>query len=92
MDKLTSRMLAVARFAHAYWFFGNLYEAVVRTPDTVIDNSSVTGLKPGSPVRYYLPAIPAVAATTVAGAALGWRRGGSRPALATAVGCLAASG
>lgn len=34
-NDLANRFLYVAEFTHAYWFFGNLYEALVKVPDRV---------------------------------------------------------
>ncbi len=64
---VTDRLLSVARFGYAHWFFGNLYEAVVRVPDRLVaTNDGTTPLGPGSPARYYLPVAPITVASTVA--------------------------
>lgn len=70
-------LLDVARLGHAHWFFGNLYEAVVRVPHRLAceqpdRNGSASPLGPGSPVRYYVPAIPATFPAAVAALVSGW--------------------
>jgi hypothetical protein len=87
-----ARLLTTARLGLAHWFFGNLYEEVVRMPDRLADAPSGGGLfAPGSPVRYHLPAAPVTVAATLACVVTGWRRRGDRPALA-AVGLLTTTG
>jgi hypothetical protein len=74
-----------AELGLAHWFFGNLYEEVVRMPARIADQPSPGGpLAPGSPVRYYIPAAPVTLAATLACVADGWRRRADRPALAAA--------
>lgn len=87
-------LLTVARFGHAHWFFGNLYEAIVRMPDRLAaEHDDVRGrrgagvLAPGSPARYYLPAAPVTVAATLAAAANSRTSGGDRTALAVAAAC-----
>jgi Domain of unknown function (DUF1772) len=76
----------------AHWFFGNLYEDVVRMPARIAEHPPAGGpFAAGSPVRYYLPAAPVTLATTLACVAAGWRRRACRPALAAA-GLLTATG
>jgi hypothetical protein len=76
----------------AHWFFGNLYEEVVRMPARIAEHPPAGGpFAPGSPVRYYLPAAPVTLATTLACVAAGWHRRADRPALAAA-GLLTATG
>jgi hypothetical protein len=75
----------VARFGQAQWFFGNLYEAVAEIPNrlahqrdlAVAPGEPVTigsMLRPGSPVRFYLPVGPITIGAAVA--ALGVGRNG----------------
>jgi hypothetical protein len=76
---LTDRLLGGAEFSHAYWFFGNLYEALVKIPNRVAsaEESPEFSRSPfgaGSPGRYYAPIAPlnfplAAAASAVGGAA-----------------------
>ena len=60
----TAALLDLAQLGHAQWFFGNVYEAVVKIPERLSDPARETDerarsvLGPGSPVRYYLPAAP----------------------------------
>jgi hypothetical protein len=64
-----SRWAAVARLGHAWWFFGNLYESIVDVPQLLVDAQSGRArriLAPGSPVRYYAPALPLTLAATAA--------------------------
>jgi anthrone oxygenase-like protein len=80
-----ARLRVAAQLGLAHWFFGNLYEEVVRMPARVADSPPRGGpLGPGSPVRYYLPAAPVTLATTLACVAAGWQRRADRPALAAA--------
>lgn len=83
----TRALLAVAQAGQAQWFFGNLYEAVARIPDrlalqrdlAVDPGEPVTLrslLRPGSPVRYYLPVGPITVGAAVSALAAG-RRGPS---------------
>jgi len=87
-----ARLRTVALVGLAHWFFGNLYEEVVRMPARVAETPSRGGLlAAGSPVRYYLPAAPVTLATTLGCVATGWHRRADRPALAAA-GLLTAAG
>jgi hypothetical protein len=70
--RCTATLLELAQLAHAQWFFGNVYEAVVRVPERLadsvrdgIDQRPATLLGAGSPVRYYVPAAPIAVASTV---------------------------
>lgn len=67
---LTGRLLMLAQLGHAQWFFGNLYEAVVRVPDRLAAEAGAaharSPLGAGSPLRYYVPAIPATLPATLA--------------------------
>jgi Domain of unknown function (DUF1772) len=87
-----SRLQAAAWLGLAHWFFGNLYEEVVRMPARIAEHPPAGGpFASGSPVRYYLPAAPVTLATTLACVAAGWHRRADRPALAAA-GLLTATG
>src|SRR5688572_1248708 len=70
-----ARLQTAARLGLAHWFFGNLYEEVVRMPARIAEQPVAGGpLAAGSPVRYYLPAAPVTVATTLACVAAGWHR------------------
>lgn len=74
-----------ARLGQAHWFFGNLYEAVVDVPRLLTqarDRREPTLLDPGSPVRYYGPAVPVTLGSTAAVLVESWRSGGDRRAIA----------
>jgi hypothetical protein len=86
---LVDRLLGVAEFSHAHWFFGNLYEALVKIPDRVAGSEATPDLPrspfgAGSPGRYYAPIAPLSAPTAIAALAAGWNRSGSRLWLALA--------
>lgn len=96
--KRVADLLTVAQLGYAHWFFGNLYEAVVRVPDRLAgdytpgaeDRRLASVLAVGSPVRYYLPGIPAVLGATLAALVAGWTSRADRPWLgATALSTLA---
>ncbi len=62
-----SVLRTVARLGHAHWFFGNLYEEVVRMPDRLaVEHDLPAAQRLRSPVRYYLPAAPVTVASVVA--------------------------
>jgi Domain of unknown function (DUF1772) len=95
---LTTRLLDIAQLGHAEWFFGNIYEAVVKIPerlsrrgfdhgDARINADSTSVLGPGSPVRYYAPVAPITIASTAAAVVTGWGVEGARRWLAIATGC-----
>jgi hypothetical protein len=86
---LTDVSLAAAEFTHAHWFFGNLYEAVVKVPHRVAGSEASPDLRrsplgSGSPGRYYAPLAPVSFPAVALALAAGWNRPGSRPWLATA--------
>ena len=92
----TARLLELAQLGHAQWLFGNVYEAVVKIPERLSAESSssatVNGrqtavLGPGSPVRYYAPAVPLTAATTIAALITSGQSAKTKRWLAMAVGC-----
>ncbi|MET9019556.1 anthrone oxygenase family protein [Actinopolymorpha sp. NPDC004070] len=74
--RLTGRLLTLAQLGHAHWFFGNLYEAVVRVPDRLAAGAECerahSPLGPGSPLRYYVPAVPATFPASLAAVWSGW--------------------
>jgi hypothetical protein len=77
-----------ARAGLAHWFFGNLYEAVVRMPERLAPGDRMFAA--GSPVRYYLPAAPVTVGATLISVVRGWRRPADRPALTVAGACTVA--
>jgi hypothetical protein len=91
-DKRVATLLTIAQLGYAHWFFGNLYEAVVRVPDRlakvtepgVDDRRPASVLSPGSPVWYYVPGIPVVIAATLAALVAGWTSRNDRPWLGAA--------
>jgi hypothetical protein len=61
--RAASVLLGITRLGHARWFCGNLYEAIVRVPDLQAhqaDKQAMSPEGPGSPVRDYAVAAPAV--------------------------------
>lgn len=94
MKKSSPPWAAVARFGQVYWFFGNLYEAVVDVPQLLADAHDQRPprvLGPGSPVRYYAPVAPLTLAATAATLIDRWREGGSKSMIAaTAVSTVSA--
>jgi hypothetical protein len=71
--KRVATLLTIAQLGYAHWFFGNLYEAVAKVPDRLVKDYELDGndrrlasvLSSGSPVRYYLPALPVVIGGTL---------------------------
>jgi hypothetical protein len=93
--RLAEVSLAAAEFTHAHWFFGNLYEAVVKVPHRVAGSGDGLGLRrsplgTGSPGRYYAPLAPVTFPAAALALAAGWNRPGSRPWLVTAAAASAA--
>jgi hypothetical protein len=87
--RLADVSLGVAEFTHAHWFFGNLYEAVVKVPHRVAvspDSPELrrSALGPGSTGRYYTPLAPATFPALALALAAGWNRPATRPWVATA--------
>ncbi|WP_345448023.1 hypothetical protein [Arthrobacter gyeryongensis] len=83
-DVFADRLLGVAEFTHAHWFFGNLYEAIVKIPDRVAASAASSELPrtpfgAGSPGRYYAPVAPLSAPAAVAALVAGWKHSDSRP-------------
>lgn len=92
--RLAAALPGLTQLGHAHWFFGNLYEAVVKIPDRLASHDSPRGSEgavspfgPGSPVRYYAAAAPATSPAVIAAAVLGWGNRSSRPWLVSAVAC-----
>lgn len=62
-DLFADRLLDIAEFTHAHWFFGNLYEVLVKVPPRVAGAEASSELPrtpfgAGSPGRYYAPVAP----------------------------------
>ncbi len=96
-ELITNRLLGIAEFSHAHWFFGNVYEALVKIPHRVAGSEENAELSrrpfgPGSPGRYYVPLAPANVPLAVAALLAGWNRAGIRPWLITAAVSSAAGG
>jgi hypothetical protein len=88
-DLLTDRLLGVAEFSHAHWFFGNLYEVLVKIPHRVAAAEASRELPrspfgAGSPGRYYAPIAPINAPAAIAALVAGWKHADSRPWLIVA--------
>ncbi|BAS15568.1 hypothetical protein AHiyo8_38710 [Arthrobacter sp. Hiyo8] len=75
-------ILSVAEFTHAHWFFGNLYEAIVKIPDRVAASAASSEL-PRTPLEREARALlragratqcPAAVAALVAG----WKHSDNR--------------
>ncbi|WP_230119656.1 hypothetical protein [Arthrobacter sp. Bi83] len=82
-DLLADRLLGVAEFSHAHWFFGNLYEALVKVPHRVAASEASRELPrspfgSGSPGRYYVPIAPINAPVAIAALVAGWNHSNSR--------------
>lgn len=74
--RLVPALIDLARLGIASWWFGNIYESVVRVPErlaaSVDDQGRASSLVPsksvlgvGSPVRYYAVTAPITSATLV---------------------------
>ena len=91
-QKRVATLLTIAQLGYAHWFFGNLYEAVVRVPDRLAkddepgaeDRRLAFVLSAGSPVRYYLPGVPVVLGATLSALVAGWTSRNDRPWLGAA--------
>jgi hypothetical protein len=82
-DVIADRLLGVAEFSHAHWFFGNLYEAVVKIPHRVAASEASrelprTPFGAGSPGRYYAPIAPINTPAAIAALVTGWNHFSSR--------------
>lgn len=92
---ITAGLLGLVQLGHAYWFFGNLYEATARIPDRLAARSTERVLSPfgpGSPARYYVPAAPATFPAAVAAAVSGWSWRRSRGWLIATAACSISGG
>lgn len=79
----------VARVGQASWLLGNLYEARVDVPRLLADahpHRPAGVLAAGSPVRYYVPVVPAALGATGVVLVDAWGRGGDRRAVVIAAG------
>jgi len=89
----TAALLDLAQLGYAQWFFGNMYEAVVKVPDRLCDPAQRTDgrgmsvLGPGSPVRYYVPAPPVALVGTLSAVINGVGNPRSRRWLTVSAGC-----
>lgn len=88
-DILADRILGVAEFSHAHWFFGNLYEVLGKIPHRVAAAEASRELPrspfgAGSPGRYYAPIAPINAPAAIAALVAGWNHADSRPWLLVA--------
>jgi hypothetical protein len=83
-QRVTATLLALAQLGFANWFFGNLYEAIVRIPHRVVSDPVTSPFSLGSPVRYYIPATPIGIVATLAALAAGWNKPNDRRWLAVA--------
>jgi len=89
-----ARWVSVAALSQLQWFLGNVYELVVDVPRLLVDahpNREPRLLRPGSPVRYYLPAAPVTLAAITATLTDSWRAGGDRRVIAAAAASTASS-
>lgn len=83
--RTTKRLLTLAQLGRAHWFFGNLYEAVVRVPDHLAkpagsaeDPSLPSLFGKGSPVRYFVPGLPLTFGATIGALLTGWKTPATR--------------
>ena len=93
----TAALLDLAQLGYAQWFFGNIYEAVVKVPDRLAaelpdspqraDGHGRPILGPGSPVRYYVPAPPVALVGTLGAVINGVGNRRSRRWLTVSAGC-----
>jgi hypothetical protein len=73
-QRRTHTFLGIAQIAYAQWFFGNLYEWIVRVPSHLAEDGHLESvLSAGSPVLYYLPCLAIVIGATVAALITGWK-------------------
>jgi Domain of unknown function (DUF1772) len=85
---------SAARLGQSAWFFGNLYEAMVGTPQLLADVRSERAprlLGAGSPVRYYIPVAPLAFGATAVALLESWRSGDDRRLIITSAACTAAA-
>jgi len=96
-ELVLDRLLGIAEFTHAHWFFGNVYETLVKIPDRVAGSEASTELSrrpfgTGSPGRYYVPLAPLNVPLAAASLLAGWNRPETRPWLTAAAVSSAAGG
>lgn len=89
-ELIADRLLGIAEFSHAHWFFGNLYEVLVKIPHRVAASEASPELPrspfgAGSPGRYYAPIAPISAPSAIAALVAGWKHYNSRGWLIVAV-------
>lgn len=76
-------LISLSQIGYAWWFFGNLYEALVKVPELLANSARLQSvLSVGSPVLYYIPGFVLVVGTTAAAVVIGWRARIERRALA----------
>ena len=85
-------MLSLAQVGYAEWFFGNLYEAIVRVPDLLAGGHVTSILGLGSPVLYYLPGAMISFGATLAAVITSWKSDRERGMLVAMVLALLAGG
>lgn len=85
-DVFADRLLGVAEFTHAHWFFGNLYEVLVKIPHRVARSETTPQLSrspfgAGSPGRYYVPHAPLNTPAAIGALLTGWNHPRARTSL-----------
>lgn len=90
--RVATILLGLAKLGHALWFFGNLYELVVKLPDLLASHrrstkQAISPFGPGSPVRFYAAAVPATFPALLAAVVAGWDDRSSRRWLVMAAAC-----
>ena len=90
--KVAAKMLSLAQIGYAEWFFGNLYEAVVKVPGLLAQGQLTSTLGAGSPVRYYLPGAVISCGATSAAVVSVWKLRTERRAFVAMVLALLAGG
>src|SRR3954468_4755688 len=88
-EEFAGRLLDAAEFTHAHWFFGNLYELLVKVPHRVAASEQSRELPrspfgAGSPGRYYAPVAPINLPAAVGALVAGWNRPRTRASLIVA--------
>lgn len=96
---MTAALLGLAQIGHAHWFFGNLYEATVKVPGHLASRNSSSSTErglslfgPGSPTRYYVPAVPVTFPAAVAALISGWTSRNGRWWLVATAACSISGG
>lgn len=92
---IADRLLDVAEFTHAHWFFGNVYEVLVKVPHRVAGAVASSELPrspfgAGSPGRYYAPVAPLNAPAAIGALITGWNLPATRASLLVAAASSAA--